>query len=78
MAAYECQVCGEPLTDRQARAVLLDSGAPGDGTGGLFILMPYAVSMSAEAGPYCPRHAGDLLNRLNSSGPHYTMLRRSP
>lgn len=62
------------MTDSQARAVLLDSGAPGDGTGGLFILMPYAVSMSAEAGPYCPRHAGDLLNRLNNRGPWTTVL----
>ena len=66
------------MTDSQTRAVLLDPGAPGDGTGGLFILMPYAVSMSAEAGPFCPRHAGDLLNRLNSSGPRTVLLRRSP
>lgn len=69
-----CQVCRTPLPDQQARAVLLDPGAPGDGTGGLFILMPYVLSMSAEAGPYCYPDAGELLDRLNRRGPWTTVM----
>lgn len=74
MTAYECRVCGTALTDTQARAVLLDPGAPGDGTGGLFILMPYVVSMSAETGPYCYPDASALLDRLNRRGPWTTVM----
>jgi hypothetical protein len=65
----QCSTCGRNLANEQARAVLLDPGDPDDGTGGLFILMPYALSMSAEAGPYCYTDAAHRLARLNSRGP---------
>lgn len=73
----ECAVCaqklhcagtgkdGSPPRER-ARSVLLDPGADGDGTGGLYVLMPYALSMSGDAGPYCYSCASGLLDRLNS------------
>ena len=48
-----------------ARSVLLDNGLGGDGTGTLYIVMPYVVSMSAKAGPYCPEHALKLVDQLN-------------
>lgn len=56
----------EILPVTMARSVLLDPGRPGDGTGGYFIVMPYVVSMSGKAGPYCPEHALEYVNNLNS------------
>ena len=49
----------------RASAVLLDAGAPGDGTGACFIVMPYVVSMSSDAGPYCGAHALRIVNYRN-------------
>lgn len=73
----ECAVCAQKLRANgrgieeldlreRARSVLLDPGDDGDGTGGLYVLMPYALSMSGEAGPYCYSCASGLLDRLNT------------
>lgn len=78
-----CQACGtrlrlegeQDLAHDRARAVLLDTGDPGDGTGGLFIQMPYAVSMSAVAGPYCHADASRRLDRLNADARWRAALR---
>lgn len=66
MAMVSCKKCCVPVSPENARAVLRDPGKRSDGTGGLFIVMGWVVSMSDFAGPYCSTCALARVNELNA------------